>query len=107
MSTTKYIVVLLLAFVVTPFSYAYQTTTPLEVDDDTAIVVVWQNKYGKYKACGPVQKNSASYNTAEEAMGYASNHNTNRYVGKIGKYSIFSCDEKLTRADFDARKCIK
>ena len=87
-------------------SFAYRSTASLGISDDTAIVVVWKNKHGYYRACGPVQRVSTGYKDRDKIIDLASNCDDVSYVGRIGKYSIYSCGVKLKSYDYNARRCM-
>ncbi len=101
-----FIAVLLIMFVFTSISFAWESTRNFGISDDVAIVVTWQNRHGNWKSCGPIQKLSLSERSEEEAIRYVSN-DILYFVGFIGQCKIYSCGRDLKSYDYDARRCIR
>ena len=84
-----------------------------------AHVVVWQTRSGNYKACGPVQRTSTSWESIGKAIDLVtadSDMETVVHASDIGLYSavdgeyryiVFDLGRPLENGEFNALKCLK
>jgi len=78
----------------------------LAQDSKTALVVSYQNDAGYWFAGGPTQWIQAGEKTEEEALDYVYNDKKDslRYLGRHGKFRVYSLDRDLYSYDTDVRK---
>jgi hypothetical protein len=84
------------------FAFQYKSNSPL--------VFTWQTSSGKWRACGPVQCTSTSWNSREKVMSmvtYPKKHGSIRFVEKFGKCQAYIGTGYVDAGDYSPEKVIR
>ena len=70
------------------------------------LAVSWQNKYGRWFSWGPIQKTWTGEKSETKSLGYVFSERKGalRYLGRHGKYKVYSVGYRLKSYDIDVRK---